>query len=66
MDRSTLSPDSGTDSRSPEVSSTAFRTTPPDLHPVLLMDMGFAISRPLAPHRMPLIRFWYFGSYVRR
>jgi hypothetical protein len=28
------------------------------------MDMGFAVIRPLARHRMPLIRFLYIGSYV--
>src|ERR1035438_8179736 len=64
MDRSTLSPDSGTNGRSPEVSSTAFRTQPPDLQPVPLMDMGFAVICPLAQHRMPQIRFLYIGSYV--
>jgi hypothetical protein len=31
---------------------------------VLLMDMDFAIICPLVPHRMPLIRFLYIGSYV--
>jgi hypothetical protein len=64
IDRSTLSPNSGTDGRSPEVSSTAFRTQPPDLQPVPLMDMGFAVICPLARHRMPLIRFLSIGSYV--
>src|SRR5208282_4494489 len=64
IDCSTLSPDSGTNGRSPEVSSTAFRTQPADLQPVPLMDMGFAVIRPLARHRMPLIRFLYIGSYV--
>src|ERR1035441_826324 len=64
MDRSTLSPDSRTNGRSPEVSSTAFRTQPPNLQPVPLMDMGFAITCPLARHRMPQIRFLYIGSYV--
>ena len=64
MDRSILSPDSRTNGRSPEVSSTAFRTQPPDLQPVLLMDMGFAVSGPLAQHRMPQIRFLYIGSHV--
>src|SRR5208282_5379268 len=64
IDHSTLSPDFGTDGRSPEVSSTAFRTQPADLQPVPLMDMGFAVIRPLARHRMPLIRFLYIGSYV--
>src|SRR5437763_10368722 len=64
MDRSTLSPDSGTNGRSPEVSLTAFRAQPPDLQPVPLMDMGFAIISPLARHRMPQIRFLYIGSHV--
>ena len=64
IDHSTLSPDSGTNGRSPEVSSTAFRTQPPNLQPVPLMDMGFAVICPLARHRMPLIRFLYIGSHV--
>src|ERR1700732_1857607 len=37
-----LSHDSVTHNRSPEISSTAFDTRPPDLPPVPLMDMGFA------------------------
>ena len=53
-----------THSRSPEVISTAFRTQPPDLQPVPLMDMDFAIIGPLVRHRMPRIRFLYIGSYV--
>src|SRR5262252_9065566 len=64
MDRSTLSPDSGTNGRSPEVSSTAFRTQPPDLQPVPLMDMDFMGASPLVRHRMPRIWFLYIGSYV--
>ena len=59
-----FSHDSATRSRSPEVSSTAFRAQPPDLQPVPLMDMGFAVTCPLARHRMPLIRFLYIGSHV--
>src|SRR6516165_7887157 len=59
-----LSLDSQTSGRSPEVSSTAFRTQPPNLQPAPLMDMGFAILCPLAQRRMPLIRFLYIGSYV--
>src|SRR5439155_21412394 len=47
-----------------EVSSTAFRTQPPNLQPVPLMDMGFAVIGPFARHRMPQIRFLYIGSYV--
>src|SRR5580658_3403522 len=64
MDRSTLSSDSRTNGRSPEVNSTAFCTQPPDLQPVSLMDMGFAVACPLARHRMPQIRFLYIDSYV--
>jgi len=57
-----FSHDSATRSRSPEVSSTAFGAQPPDLQPVPLMDMGFAIIGPLARHRMPRIRFLSIGS----
>jgi hypothetical protein len=64
IDRSILSLDSETNGRSPEVSSTAFRTQPPDLQPASLMDMGFVVIGPLARHRMPHIRFLYIGSYV--
>jgi hypothetical protein len=60
----TFSHDSATHSRSPEVSSTAFRTQPPDLQPVPLMDMDFVVICQLVRHRMPLIRFLYIGSYV--
>ena len=60
----TFSHDSVTHSRSPEVSSTAFRTQPPNLQPVPLMDMGFAVIGQLARHRMPQIRFLSIGSYV--
>jgi hypothetical protein len=35
---------------------------PPDLQPVSLMDMGFAVMCPLARHRMPQIQFLYIGS----
>jgi len=64
IDHSLLSLDFETNGRSPEGSSTAFRTQPPNLQPVPLMDMGFAIISPLARHRMPQIRFLYIGSYV--
>src|SRR5260370_21197302 len=37
-----------TQSRSPGVSSTAFCALPPDLRSAYLMDMGFAVSSPLA------------------
>ena len=43
-----FSHESVTRSRSPEVSSTAFRTQPPNLQPVPLMDRGFAKPGPLA------------------
>src|SRR6266576_7244785 len=62
VNRFTLSHESVTCHRSPEVSSTAFDTQPPDLPPVSLMDMGFAIICPLARHRRPHIRFLYIGS----
>ncbi len=53
MNRFTLSPDSETRRRSPEVSSTAFDAQPPDLPPAALMEMGFAAFRPLARCRRP-------------
>jgi hypothetical protein len=59
-----LSHGSATHSRSPEVSSTAFRTQPPNLQPAPLMDMDFVVSCQLVQHRMPLIRFLYIGSHV--
>src|SRR5713226_1215988 len=64
MDRSVLSPVFGTNGRSPEVSSTAFRTQPPDLQPVSLMDMDFTVNCQFVRHRMPRIRFLYIGLYV--
>ena len=48
MNYSTLSPESETCSRSPEISSTAFYAQPPDLRFASLIDMGFAIMGPLA------------------
>src|SRR5271157_2255542 len=62
MNRFIPSHDFVTCPRSPEVSSTAFDAQPPDLPPVSLMDMGFAITCPLARHRRPLIRFLFIGS----
>jgi len=53
VNRSTLSHDSVTRRRPPEVSSTAFDAQPPDLPPAALMDVGFAAFRPLAPCRRP-------------
>jgi len=64
MDRSTLSPVSETNDRSPEVSSTAFRAPPPNLQPAPLMDMGFAVTGQLARRRMPHIRFLYIGLRI--
>jgi hypothetical protein len=51
---STLSHVSVTCGRSPDVSSTAFSAQPPDLPPAALMDVGFAVSCPLARCRRPL------------
>src|SRR6266705_1454323 len=62
MNRFVLSHDSVTCRRSPKVSSTAFPAQPPDLPPLSLMDMGFAVSCPLARHRRPHIRFLFIGS----
>ena len=44
----TLSHEFVTYGRSPEVSSTAFRASPPNLRFALLMEMGFAKPGPLA------------------
>ena len=62
VDRSTLSPASGTRGRPPEVSSTAFDAQPPDLPPAPLMDMDFAIHCSLVRRRRPHIRFLFIGS----
>src|SRR5260370_42584769 len=62
MNHFTLSHDSVTCRRSPKVGSTAFDAQPPDLPPVSLMDMGFAIIGSLARHRRPPIRFLFIGS----
>ena len=48
-----FSHDSVTHSRSPVISPTTFHAQPPDLPPVLLMEVGFAISCSLALHRRP-------------
>src|ERR1022692_1551203 len=61
---STLSHDSVTCSRSPQVSSTAFHAQPPDLPPVPWMDVGFAILCSLLRHRRPPIQFLFIGSRV--
>jgi len=57
-----LSHDSVTNDRSPEVSSTTFRTQPPDLRLAPLMDMGFAVSCQLARCSRLTIRFLSIGS----
>ena len=62
VNRFTFSHESVTCRRSPEVSLTAFHAQPPDLQPVPLMDMDFAVVCPLVQHRMPQIRFLYIGS----
>jgi hypothetical protein len=62
VNRSILSHLSVTGNRSPGVISPAFHAQPPDLPPVLLMEMGFAIAYPLARHCRPLIRFLSIGS----
>ena len=54
VSRLTFSHDSVTRRRSPEVSSTAFSAQPPDLPPAALMEMGFAVSCPLARCRRPI------------
>src|SRR5882757_8826992 len=56
-DRSALSRGCTANDRSPEVSSTAFRTQPPDLHPACLMNMDFVVLCPLVPRAMPRIGF---------
>ena len=61
-DRSGLRPESETNGRSPEVSSTAFDAQPPDLQPGPLMDRDFAITCPLVRPRRPRIRFLFIGS----
>src|ERR1700741_4627693 len=64
MNRFTLSHDSVTYRRSPEVSSTTFDAQPSDLPAVRWMDMGFAIMCSLARHRRPMIRFLFIGSHL--
>ena len=48
-----LSHRSVTHSRSPAISSSAFHARPPDLPPVPLMDMDFAVLCQLVRHRWP-------------
>lgn len=56
-----LSPESRTRRRPPEVSSTAFPAPLPGLQPWPLMDMDFAISCPLVRPRLPLSGFCSSG-----
>src|SRR5581483_6241172 len=49
MNRSTLSPDSRTNDRSPEVSSTAFRTQPPEFTTSALDGYGLRCQLPARP-----------------
>jgi len=56
-----LSPVSGTRRRPPGVSSTAFTAHLPDLQPRPLMDMGFAVTCPLARPGLPPIR-WFCSA----
>ena len=58
----TLSHHSLTCRRSPQLNSTAFDAQLPDLPPVPLMEMGFAVIGQLARHPRPHIRFWFIGS----
>jgi hypothetical protein len=56
-----FSHESETHGRSPAISLTAFNAQPPNLQPVPLMDMDFAVGCPLVRHRMPHIRFLSIG-----
>ena len=49
----TLSHESVTHGRSPEVSLATFDARPPDLQPHRLMDMDFVVGGPLVPLRLP-------------
>jgi len=59
------SPPRRTRRRPPEVSSTAFAAPLPNLHPPPLMDMDFAVKRPLVRRRMPLSGFCSSGRDCR-
>ncbi|MHC4687621.1 MAG: hypothetical protein ACYTEW_25430 [Planctomycetota bacterium] len=52
-----LSPESGTPSRPPEVSSTTFAAHLPNLQPRALMDMDFVVLCQLVQPELPRIRF---------
>src|SRR3954466_10641983 len=60
-----LSPVAEPRRRPPEVSSTAFTAHPPDLQPGPLMDVDFAVSRPLVRPGLPHIRFLFVRSRLR-
>jgi hypothetical protein len=62
VNRSTLSPDSGTCGRPPAIRLTAFNAQPPNLPPALLMDVDFAAIGQLVQRRRPHIRFLSIGS----
>jgi hypothetical protein len=64
IDCSTLSHDTTANGGSPEVSSIAFGTQPPDLQLARLMNMDFAIICSLVLRGMPHIGFLFIGSYV--
>ncbi len=64
VNRSTLSHDSVTCSRSPEVSSIALHAQPLDLWIYTSIDVGFAIIGPFARQRRPPIQFLFIGSRV--
>ena len=57
-----FSHESVTHDRSPAISLTAFNAQPPNLQPAPLMDMDFAIIRPIVQRSMPHIRFLSIGS----
>ena len=57
-----LSSKLGTRRRPPQVSPIAFPAHLPDLQPWSLMDLDFAIRRPLVRPRMPHIRFLFVRS----
>src|SRR5207245_895013 len=61
---STTSVAEATPSRSPGVSSTAFRAQSPNLRFASLMDMDFAVSCPLVRALAPCIRFLFIDSHV--
>jgi len=62
VDRSTLSPDSGTCGRPPAIRLTAFNAQPPNLPPAPLMDVDFAAMSQLVRRCRPHIRFLFIGS----